>query len=47
MAAPPRLAPPPTRFDFARMRLADRIAGPELDSGNGVNIAVPAMTDDE
>jgi hypothetical protein len=35
------------QFDWARRRLADRMAGPSGDSGNGVLIEIPAMTDDE
>jgi hypothetical protein len=47
MATPPRLVPLLQQFDFARKRLVDRLAGPELDSGNGVNIAVSGMSDEE
>lgn len=47
MAAPPRLIPLLEQFDFARERLANRMAGPEVDSGDGVTIEIPAMTDDE
>jgi len=38
MATPLRLIPLLEQFDFARKRLADRMAGPEGDSGNGVSI---------
>jgi hypothetical protein len=47
MATPPRLLPLLAQFDFTRTRLAERIAGPTLDSGDGENIEVPAMTDEE
>jgi hypothetical protein len=38
MATPPRLVPLLAQYDFARERLANRMAGPEVGSGNGVNI---------
>ncbi len=47
MATPPRLISLLAQFDFARKRLADRMAGPEGDSGNGVSIEIPGMTDEE
>ena len=47
MATPPRLIPLLEQFDFARKRLADRLAGPEGDSGDGESIEIAAMTDDE
>ncbi|HEY0539828.1 MAG TPA: DinB family protein [Actinoallomurus sp.] len=47
MATPPRLIPLLQQFDFARKRLADRMAGPVMDSGNGVDIEVAPMTDEE
>jgi hypothetical protein len=47
MEIPPRLIPLLEQFDFARKRLTDRMAGPEVDSGNGTSIAVTRMTDDE
>src|SRR5437870_276500 len=47
MATPPRLIPLLDQFDFARERLADRMAGPDGDSGNGVSIEIAGMTDDE
>lgn len=47
MELPPRLIPLLAQFDFARTRLIDRLAGPDGDSGNGVRIAIAAMTDDE
>ena len=47
MATPPRLIPLLAQFDFARERLSNRVAGPEVDSGDGENVAVAPMTDDE
>jgi DinB superfamily len=47
MATPARLIPLLDQFDFARKRLADRMAGPEGDSGNGMNIEIAGMTDEE
>ncbi|WP_406416997.1 DinB family protein [Streptomyces sp. NBC_00873] len=47
MATPPRLIPLLQQFDFARGRLADRLAGPVMDSGNGTDVEVPPMTDAE
>jgi hypothetical protein len=47
MATPPRLAPLLAQFDFARERLTQRLAGPEVDSGDGENVAVARITDDE
>jgi hypothetical protein len=47
VTTPPRLAPLLAEFDFARERLHDRLAGPDLDSGNGERIEVPPLTDDE
>jgi hypothetical protein len=47
MATPPRLIPLLAQFDFARRRLAHRMAGPDVDSGDGENVAVAPMTDDE
>ncbi len=47
MAIPPRLAPLLAQFDFARERLAARLAGPEGDSGNGLRVAIAPLTDDE
>jgi hypothetical protein len=47
MATSPRLIPLLEQFDFARKRLLDRMAGPEVDSGSGVSIEVAAMTNDE
>src|ERR1700704_783274 len=47
MSLPPRLVPLLQEFDWARKRLTDRMAGPEGDSGTGVNIEIPPMTDDE
>ncbi|MEW1914122.1 DinB family protein [Kitasatospora sp. NPDC085895] len=47
MTAPPRLIPLLEQFDFAYERLADRMAGPVMDSGNGTGVTVGPMTDDE
>jgi DinB superfamily len=47
MATPPRLIPLLAQFDFARERLTNRMAGPDVDSGDGENVAVARMTDDE
>lgn len=47
MTAPARLVPLLAQFDFARERLRQRLAGPELDSGDGTPIPVPPLTDDE
>ncbi|MFE1331401.1 DinB family protein [Streptomyces microflavus] len=47
MATPPRLVPLLEQFDFARERLTGRLAGPLMDSGNGVGIGVTPLGDDE
>ncbi|GAA2253050.1 MULTISPECIES: DinB family protein [Kitasatospora] len=47
MTTPPRLVPLLEQFDFARKRLTDRMAGPVSDSGNGVDVDVAPMTDEE
>ncbi|WP_030975811.1 MULTISPECIES: DinB family protein [unclassified Streptomyces] len=47
MATPPRLIPLLQQFDFARGRLADRMTGPVMDSGNGTDVEVASMTDEE
>ena len=47
MATPSRLVPLLEQFDWACLRLLNRLTGPEADSGNGMPIAVPPMTDDE
>ncbi|MFD5029112.1 DinB family protein [Streptomyces sp. NPDC058220] len=47
MTTPPRLAPLLEQFDFARKRLVDRMTGPVMDSGNGTDVQVGAMTDEE
>ncbi|MEV7522796.1 DinB family protein [Streptomyces sp. NPDC091371] len=44
---PPRLAPLLDQFDFARTRLADRMSGPVMDSGDGSDTKVGPMTDEE
>ncbi|MFF8606600.1 DinB family protein [Streptomyces sp. NPDC015346] len=47
MAVPPRLVPLLEQFDFARERLTHRMAGPFVDSGNGTDVAVVPLTDEE
>jgi DinB superfamily len=47
MEVPPRLAPLLAQFDFGRQRLANRIAGPTVDSGDGSAVDVVPITDDE
>ena len=47
MGLPPRLVPLLAEFDWAARRLHDRIAGPDVDSGNGTRIAVAPLTDAE
>ncbi|MFE3071400.1 DinB family protein [Streptomyces sp. NPDC059247] len=47
MAVPARLLPLLQQFDFARKRLVDRMAGPVVDSGNGTDVVVGPMTDEE
>jgi hypothetical protein len=47
MATPPRLIPLLQQFDFARGRLAGRLTGPVMDSGNGTDVEVASMTDEE
>ncbi|MFD9125062.1 DinB family protein [Kitasatospora sp. NPDC059571] len=44
---PSRLVPFLDQFDFAHRRLADRMSGPALDSGDGTEIPVGAMTGEE
>ncbi|TWF90865.1 DinB family protein [Streptomyces brevispora] len=47
MPTPPRMIPLLQQFDFAHKRLADRLAGPVMDSGNGTDVEVGPMTDKE
>ncbi|WP_406194298.1 DinB family protein [Kitasatospora sp. NBC_01560] len=47
MTMPPRMVPLLEQDDFAHRRLADRLAGPVVDSGNGTDVAVGPLTDDE
>nr|WP_168518309.1 DinB family protein [Streptomyces sp. S1D4-11]QIZ02211.1 DinB family protein [Streptomyces sp. S1D4-11] len=47
MVIPPRLAPLLQQFDFARERLAGRMAGPVMDSGDGTDTEVGPMTGEE
>ncbi|MEU1782272.1 DinB family protein [Streptomyces abikoensis] len=44
---PSRLVPLLKQFDFARKRLADRLAGPVMDSGDGADTEVGPMADAE
>jgi hypothetical protein len=47
MATPPRLEPLLEQFDWACLRLLNRMTGPEFDSGSGFPVAVQMMTDEE
>ncbi|MFF5437850.1 DinB family protein [Streptomyces achromogenes] len=47
MTVPSRLLPLLEQFDFAYRRLADRMAGPVMDSGDGMDTPVGPLTDDE
>ncbi|MEV7127659.1 DinB family protein [Streptomyces sp. NPDC093260] len=47
MTVPSRLSPLLEQFDFARERLADRMTGPVMDSGDGAETEVFPMTDEE
>ena len=47
MAIPARLTPLLEQYDFAVQRLVERLAGPVLDSGNGVGVPVGPLTDEE
>ncbi|NYI06529.1 DinB family protein [Allostreptomyces psammosilenae] len=47
MTTPPRLVPLLEQFDFAYERLLGRMAGPVVDSGNGTDVAVTPLTDEE
>lgn len=47
MATPPRLVPLLEQFDWACLRLLNRMTGPEVDSGNGIPVPAQPMTDDE
>jgi hypothetical protein len=47
MATPMRLVPLLEQFDWACLRLLNRMSGPEVDSGNGIPVAVQPMTDEE
>ncbi|MBV9280414.1 MAG: DinB family protein [Chloroflexi bacterium] len=44
---PPRLIPLVEQFDFACERLINRMAGPEVNSGDGVPVPVTTMGDEE
>ncbi|WP_318275774.1 DinB family protein, partial [Streptomyces pharetrae] len=47
MTTPSRLSPLLRQYDFARERLADRMTGPVMDSGDGADTEVGPMTDEE
>jgi hypothetical protein len=47
MATPRRLAPLLEQFDWACLRLLNRMTGPEVDSGTGTPVAATFMTDEE
>jgi hypothetical protein len=47
VTTPARLAPLLEQFDWGCMRLANRMLGPEVDSGTGTPVTVEPMTDDE
>lgn len=47
VTTPPRMIPLLDQFAFTCERLTHRLVGPEMDSGDGENIAVSALTDDE
>ena len=47
MAIPPRLVPLLEQFDWACLRLLNRMMGPEADSGTGTPIPVAPMSDEE
>lgn len=47
MNTPARLVPLLKQFDQVRERLTDRLTGPFVDSGNGTEVAVPSLTDEE
>ncbi len=47
MATPPRLVPLLEQFDWACLRLLNRMTGPACDSGTGTPIPVTPMTDEE
>ncbi len=44
---PPRLTPLLAQYDHAAERLLARLEGPTVDSGDGSEVAVPALTDEE
>jgi len=47
MDVPPRLAPLLEQYDWACLRLINRLTGPEVDSGNGTPVPVSQLTTDE
>ncbi|MFF9687809.1 DinB family protein [Streptomyces sp. NPDC014623] len=47
MNTPARLIPLLEQFDWACERLTGRLTGPFVDSGNGTDVEVPVLTDEE
>jgi hypothetical protein len=47
MTVPPRLAPLLDQYEHAGARLLARLRGPQVDSGDGVPVEVPRLTDEE
>jgi len=47
VTVPPRLAPLLAEYDFAAERLLHRLTGPTVDSGDGLQVEVPPLTDAE
>lgn len=47
MTTQSRLSPLLEQFDFARERLADRMTGPVMNSGDGTDAKVGPMDDEE
>jgi DinB family protein len=47
VTTPPRLVPLLAQYDHATQRLLARLLGPTVDSGDGTEVEVPALTDTE
>ncbi|MGH9272294.1 MAG: DinB family protein [Ilumatobacteraceae bacterium] len=47
MTTPPRLVPLLAQYDHGAERLLARLRGPAVDSGDGTEVEVPVLTDDE
>jgi hypothetical protein len=47
VTTPPRLVPLLAQYDHASQRLLGRLRGPSVDSGDGTEVEVPALTDTE